>query len=52
MIYMFKVIHFYQEMFLKILETCMEVYGLDPVYFFLSAPGLALQACLRKTGVK
>ena len=29
----------------------IKVYGLDPVYF-LSAPGLARQACLKKTGVK
>ena len=30
---------------------CIDVYGLDPVYF-VSAPGLAWQACLKKTGVK
>ena len=30
---------------------CIKVYGLDPVYFW-SAPGLAWQACLKKTGVK
>ena len=30
---------------------CMEVYELDPAYF-LSAPGLAWQACLKKSGVK
>ena len=30
---------------------CLEIYGLDPTYF-VSAPGLAWQACLRKTGVK
>ena len=30
---------------------CIKVYGLNPVYF-LSAPGLAWQACLKKTGVK
>ena len=29
----------------------LEIYELDPVYF-LSAPGLAWQACLKKTGVK
>ena len=28
-----------------------KVYGLNPVYF-LSEPGLAWQACLKKTGVK
>ena len=30
---------------------CIKVYGLDPVYF-LSAPGLAWPACLKKRGVK
>ena len=35
-------------MFLKI---CIEIYELDPAHF-LSAPGLAWQACLKKTGVK
>ena len=30
---------------------CLEKYQLDPVYF-ASAPGLAWQACLKKTGVK
>ena len=34
----------FRDMFIK-------VYGLDPVYF-LSAPRLAWQACLKKTGVK
>ena len=38
-------------MYLKILETCIKVYGLDPAYF-LTAPGLAWQACLKKTDVK
>ena len=33
------------QMYLKILETCIKVY-------FLSALGLAWQACLKKTGVK
>ena len=32
-------------------SKCLEIYGLDPVYF-VSAPGLAWQACLKKTGVK
>ena len=32
-------------------NMCIKVYGLDPVYF-LSAPGLAWQACFKKTGVK
>ena len=38
-------------MFLTILETCIKVYELDPAHF-LSTPGLAWQACLKKTGVK
>ena len=52
MICMFRVIHFCSQMFLKIFrEMCIRVYGLDPTCF-LSAPGLAWQACLKKTGVK
>ena len=38
-------------MYLKILEICLDIYGLDHVYF-VSAPGLAWQACLKKTEVK
>ena len=30
---------------------CLNIYELDPVYF-VSAPGLAWQGCLKKTGVK
>ena len=30
---------------------CLNIYELDPVYF-VSAPELARQACLKKTGVK
>ena len=30
---------------------CLNIYEIDPVYF-VSAPGLAWQACLKKTGVK
>ena len=30
---------------------CLNIYELDPVYF-VSAPGLAWQACLKKSGVK
>ena len=48
---MFKVIHYCLQMCLKTLEICLEIYELDPVYF-VSAPGLAWQACLKKTGVK
>ena len=32
-------------------ERCIEIYGLDPSYLY-SAPGLAWEACLKKTGVK
>ena len=32
-------------------DKCIEIYGLDPSYFF-STPGLAWQACLKKTKVK
>ena len=32
-------------------NKCIEIYELDPAYF-LSAPGLAWQACLKKTEVK
>ena len=39
-------------MYFKILEiNLFEIYELDPAHF-LSAPGLAWQACLIKTGVK
>ena len=42
---MFKVTH------MKILEICLYIHELDPVYFIF-APGLAWQACLKKTGTK
>ena len=32
-------------------NKCLEIYELDPIYF-VSAPGLAWQACLKKTEVK
>ena len=32
-------------------DKCIEIYELDPAHF-LSAPGLAWQACLKKAGVK
>ena len=48
---MFKVTHYCLKMYLKILKICLEIYELDPIYF-VSAPGLAWQACLKKTGVK
>ena len=39
------------DVFEKFRDTCIEIYGLDPSYFY-SAPGLAWQACLKKTDVK
>ena len=38
-------------MCLKTLETCLKEYELDPDHF-LSLPGLAWQACLKKTNVE
>ena len=38
-------------MFENFRKECIEIYELDPAHF-LSAPGLALQACLKKTGVE
>ena len=35
----------------RYVSKCHDIYGLDPVYF-VSAPGLAWKACLKKTGVK
>ena len=39
------------DVFENFRKTCLKVYELDPAQF-LSAPGLAWQACLKKTGVK
>ena len=39
------------DVFENFRNKCIEIYELDPVQF-LSAPGLAWQACLKKTGVK
>ena len=36
------------DVFEKFRDKCIEIYGLDPSYF-LSAPGLAWQACFKKT---
>ena len=36
------------DVFEKFRDKCIEIYGLDPSHF-LSAPGLAWQACLKKT---
>ena len=39
------------DVFEKFRDECIEIYGHDPSHF-LSAPGLAWQACLKKTNVK
>ena len=39
------------DVFENFRDKCIEIYGLDPAHF-LSAPGLAWQACLKKTGVE
>ena len=39
------------DVFENFRNMCLEIYELDPVYF-VSAPGLAWQTCLKKTGVK
>ena len=41
----------FADVFENFRDKCIEIYGLDPAHF-LSAPGLAWQACLKKTGVK
>ena len=35
------------DVFEKFRDTCFEIYGLDPSHF-LSSPGLAWKACLKK----
>ena len=39
------------DVFENFRNKCLDIYGLDPVYFVLT-PGLAWQACLKKTEVK
>ena len=39
------------DVFENFRNKCIEIYELAPVHF-LPAPGLACQACLKKTGVK
>ena len=39
------------DVFEKFRDKCIEIYGLDPSYFY-SVPGLAWQACLKKTDIK
>ena len=38
------------DVFENFRDKCIEIYGLDPAHF-LSAPGLAWQACLKRDGV-
>ena len=40
-----------EDVFESFRNKCIEIYELDPVHFF-SAPGLAWQACLKKTKVE
>ena len=40
-----------EDVFENFRNMCLEKYELDPTHF-VSAPGLAWQACLKKTGVK
>ena len=39
------------DVFENFKNKCIEIYQLDPAHF-LSAPGLAWQTCLKKTGIK
>ena len=39
------------DVFENFRNKCLEIYGLDPIYF-VSAPELAWQACLKKAEVK
>ena len=39
------------DVFENFINKCIEIYELDPAYF-LSAPGIAWQACLKKTKVE
>ena len=49
---MFKAIHYYLHMYLKTLEISVLKYMNFIPLIFLSAPGLAWEACLKKTGVR
>ena len=52
MIFILSVVHYFWLMVLKILEKmCLAIYDSDPVNF-VSAPGLAWQAALKKKKVK
>ena len=52
MTYIFNQTHYYLLMYLKTFrDKCIEIYKFDPAHF-LSAPGQACQACLKKTEVE
>ena len=51
MIDMFKDTLLLVDIYENFRNMCLDMYELDPVYF-VSAPGLAWQACLKKTGVE
>ena len=52
MIYTYKVMLYYYLMCSKnFRNTCLKVYELDPAHF-LALPGLAWQACLKKTSIE
>ena len=40
-----------EDVFENFRNNCIEIYDLDPAHF-LSVPGLARQACFKKTGVR
>ena len=39
------------DVFENLRNKCLEIFELDPIYF-VSAPGLAWKACLKKLGMK
>ena len=48
---MFNAAYYCQLMYFRTIEICLKIYELDPAKF-VSAPGLAWQAALKKTKVK
>ena len=46
--FMFIVIPYYLQMYFR--SMCLKIYELDPAHF-LSAPGVAWEACLKKTEI-
>ena len=43
--------HLLPDVYENFRNKCLEIYGLDPSYFY-SLPGLVWQACLKKAGVE